>query len=51
MYEPEIDGEQFAYDLSTTVDLTGDQCCLKAVEDMDLATAVAACDRCEEDDE
>ena len=24
MYDPEIDGEQFAYDLSTTVDETGD---------------------------
>lgn len=51
MYDPEIDGEQFAYDLSSTIDMTGDQCCLKAVEDQDLSTAVAVCDRCETDNE
>jgi len=33
MYDPEIDGEQFGYDLSSTIDLTFDQCCLQAVSD------------------
>ena len=50
MYDPEIDGEQFAYDLSTTVDETGDACCQKAADDDDLATANLVCDRCVEDD-
>ena len=40
----------FAYDLSTTVDETGDACCQKAADDDDLATANLVCDRCVEDD-
>ena len=39
MYDMMIDGEQFAYSFTTDVDLSGDRCCLKAAEEMDLATA------------
>ena len=53
MYDQLVDGDYFNYDLSTTVDDSGDACCLKAAEEDDLATAQAACSSCEtnEDDE
>ena len=33
MYDPEIDGEQFGYEVSSADDPTRDQCCLQAVSD------------------
>ena len=50
MYDMMIDGEQFAYSFTTDVDLSGDRCCLKAAEEMDLATAQAACADCTVDE-
>jgi hypothetical protein len=50
MYDQMVDGDYFNYDLSTTVDETGDACCLKAAEEDDLATAQAACS-CETNEE
>ena len=39
MYDQLVDGDYFNYDLSTTVDDTGDACCLKAAEEDDSVTA------------
>ena len=49
-YDPEIDGEQYDYEITNVIDQSGDACCRKAGEEGDLATATAACARCEEDD-
>ena len=53
MYDQSIDGDYFNYDLTMTIDVTGDACCLKAAEEDDLATAQEACFECQttEDDE
>jgi hypothetical protein len=39
MYDQLVDGDYFNFDLSTTVDDSGDACCLKAAEEDDLVTA------------
>ena len=48
-YDAEIDGERFDYQFNSEVDVTRDQCCMRAAEEGDLETAEAACDRCEYD--
>ena len=51
MYDMTIDGEQFAYSFTTEPDFLGDQCCQKAADEQDLATAEAICDLCTYDEE
>ena len=54
MYDPMIDGPQYAYDSETLTDpygSHGDECCMKAAEEEDIETAVAVCHTCDIDDD
>ena len=50
MYEPAIDGPQYAYQVQTSPSSFGDECCIKAAEEEDIETAVEVCYRCHIDD-
>ena len=43
-YDPLIDGQQYDYIFTTTIDATGNTCCRKAAEENDSLGASLTCD-------